>query len=124
MAETEADEVRARIRARRNELGLTQKALARCVGVSYQQIQKYESGTDRLSVSMLVRIAKHLGCSASMLMGEAPQPGAMDEGRVLAEPDARKVLQLYAGLRNDEMRLSLLCFVKQLVADQPPDAEA
>lgn len=49
-----------RIRAARLERGLTQAQVARAAGVTFQQIQKYERGANRVSASMLVRIAKVL----------------------------------------------------------------
>ncbi len=49
-----------RLRARRRELKLTQSALAEAAGVTFQQIQKYESGQNRISASTLCRLAKRL----------------------------------------------------------------
>ena len=46
-----------RLHARRVELGITQKALAKSVGVTFQQIQKYEKGTNRISASRLYQFA-------------------------------------------------------------------
>lgn len=54
-------EVGLRIAARRTALGLSQTALADRAGVSFQQIQKYESGLNRVSASRLHRIAQTLG---------------------------------------------------------------
>lgn len=50
-----------RIRLRRQILGLTQEQLATAVGISFQQIQKYELGTNRVSASRLYDIARVLG---------------------------------------------------------------
>lgn len=49
-----------RIRARRKEFGLTQTTLGQKVGVTFQQIQKYERGTNRVGSSRLFKIAKTL----------------------------------------------------------------
>ncbi|WP_062010777.1 helix-turn-helix domain-containing protein [Aureimonas sp. AU4] len=49
------------IRAKRLAIGLTLEELGRCLGVSYQQVQKYEKGTNRVSVSTLYRMAWVLG---------------------------------------------------------------
>lgn len=49
-----------RIRRRRVELGITQEELAAALGVSYQQIQKYEAGSNRISAVYLHRIARRL----------------------------------------------------------------
>lgn len=53
--------VGATIRLRRKELGVSQEALAAAIGVSFQQVQKYESGGNRVSASALYKAAKRLG---------------------------------------------------------------
>ncbi len=52
--------VAMRIRRRRIMLGMTQKHLAEAIGVAYQQVHKYESGANRISVGALHRIAQAL----------------------------------------------------------------
>ena len=54
------DHVGRRIRQRRNALGMSQEKLAAAVGISFQQIGKYEVGTDRVMSSRLWDIAKAL----------------------------------------------------------------
>jgi transcriptional regulator with XRE-family HTH domain len=49
------------IRSRRKELGLSQEQLAERVGVSYQQVQRYENGGSMLNVENVQRVAKALG---------------------------------------------------------------
>lgn len=59
---TDADRfVGQRLRQGRRELGLTQEALAALLGVTFQQIQKYEAGHSRLSAGRLLDIAQALG---------------------------------------------------------------
>ena len=53
--------VAERIRRYRNDRGYTQEALARALGLSYQQVQKYEIGGNRVSIGKLYEIAKFLG---------------------------------------------------------------
>ena len=50
--------VALRMRAKREELGLTQTALADAVGVTFQQVQKYENGKNRISAGRLWQFAK------------------------------------------------------------------
>lgn len=54
-----------RLRARRRLLGLTQELLANAVDIRFQQIQKYESGANRISASRLWSLAKALDVSVS-----------------------------------------------------------
>jgi len=56
------------IRIRRKSLGLSQSALAAAVGLTFQQVQKYESGANRVSFSKLAEIAKALNCRIADLI--------------------------------------------------------
>ncbi len=64
-----------RIRTRRAELGMTQHDLASLLGISYQQVQKYETGANRVSAGRLYEVARQLGSSVGFffegLEGEA-----------------------------------------------------
>ncbi|MBV9508880.1 MAG: helix-turn-helix transcriptional regulator [Caulobacteraceae bacterium] len=58
------------IRDRRRAAGLSQAELSKAVGVAFQQIQKYESGINRMSFSRLVMLAQALGCRIRDLIGD------------------------------------------------------
>ena len=60
----------ANIRARRKALGLSQMSLAEAIGLTFQQLQKYERGANRVSFSRLVNIAHALNCRAIELIGD------------------------------------------------------
>src|SRR5271167_3212832 len=62
--------VGARIRQRRRSLDMSQKSLAAPLGITFQQLQKYEKGSNRVSASMLVKIAARLETSVAALVGE------------------------------------------------------
>lgn len=62
--------VGARIRALRGVKGVRQNDLAKKIGVKFQQVQKYEVGSNRISASRLVMIAKALDVPVSELFGE------------------------------------------------------
>lgn len=63
-----------RLCARRQSLGLSQRKLGTLLGVSFQQIQKYERGTNRMAVTMLVRAAAALNAPMSFFFeGVGPQ---------------------------------------------------
>ena len=57
-----------RIRAERKLAGLSQAHVADQIGVSFQQLQKYENATNRVSASMLVAIANAIGCLPADLL--------------------------------------------------------
>lgn len=58
-----------RIRARRNQLEMSQEDLGKALGVSFQQIQKYEKGTNRISSGRLIQIVNAVQCSVTDLIG-------------------------------------------------------
>ena len=95
--------VGARLRHLRRLRNISQAGLAAALGVSFQQVQKYEKGANRLSASMLVRAAADLGVSVSELIGEVPQEarGAQQLAAALETPDATELLENYERMSND-----------------------
>ncbi len=87
----------ARIRLRRKELGMSQDLLARAVGITFQQVQKYEHGANRVSFSRLVEIAHALTCNVVDLIGslDKSKPSASLSRHIayLNEPGAGDLLE-------------------------------
>ena len=108
--------VGARIRLLRKVRGLSQQSLAEAAGVTFQQIQKYERGANRVSASMLSRIAGTLDSPVSEMFGEVnPAAGAIDEvAGLLAEPGALELLRAYSRLPRGAPRAALVDFVRAL----------
>ena len=108
--------VGARIRLLRKVRGLSQQALAEAAGVTFQQIQKYERGANRVSASMLSRIATTLQAPVSEMFGEVnPAAGAIDEvAGLLSEPGALELLRAYSLLPRGGPRAALVDFVRSL----------
>jgi transcriptional regulator with XRE-family HTH domain len=67
-------EVGKRVRALRLERGMSQTNLANELGLTFQQVQKYEKGTNRIGAGRLHRIAEILGVPVSTLFGSADGP--------------------------------------------------
>jgi transcriptional regulator with XRE-family HTH domain len=65
----ESKRIGARIKSLRVALRIRQQDLAESLGVSYQQVQKYENGTDNLTIAGLKRVAKALDVSSCELLG-------------------------------------------------------
>ena len=108
--------VGARMRQRRTLLGMSQEKLGTAVGLTFQQIQKYERGANRVSASMLSRIADTLDAPVAEMFGEAsPASGAIDEvAGLLSEPGALELLRAYGRLPRGATRASLVDFVRSL----------
>ena len=108
----------SRIRARRRELDMSQGQLARRLGITFQQVQKYEHGTNRVSFSRLVEIARALGCGVTQMIGDLDKPtGSWVLARHLdrlSEPGAPELLEAYAAIRSPKHRRAILNLAKQL----------
>ena len=76
------------LRRLRSEAGLTQADLAHRIGVSFQQVQKYESGLNRMSVNRLIQCAEVLGTSASEILQDLSEPRAQAERQARARKPA------------------------------------
>lgn len=73
--------VGSRIRLRRNMLGLSQEKLGENLGITFQQIQKYEKGTNRVGASRLQAISSILSVPVAFFFEDAPeQPGHQNTG--------------------------------------------
>ncbi|QYC12398.1 helix-turn-helix domain-containing protein [Brevundimonas nasdae] len=106
-------EIGGRVRARREALRITQAQLANGVGVTFQQVQKYERGNNRISSARLLRIAAVLKTTGSDLLGElehANGPSAM-----IAQPGAARLLAGYSILSRDK-QAALLTLVEGMAA--------
>lgn len=92
----------ARIRARRLLLNMSQTALAEPLNITFQQVQKYEKGTNRIGGSRMMQIAALLKTTPSALFGEGVDPkdvGKDDElTQLAATPGAVDLLRALAGL--------------------------
>ena len=75
-------------------LGLTQAELGKAIGVTFQQVQKYERGVNRVAAATLLKVADALQCSVADLYDD-PDPN----GR---SPSERAILKLWAQLRQPE----------------------
>jgi len=108
--------VGARMRMRRKTLGLTQTALAEALGITFQQVQKYERGANRVSASMLVRAAKRLDCPVAFLVGEEPGGFPTDETllTMLAYPGAIDLLHAYTSIEEASSRNAVVTVARAL----------
>ena len=88
-----------RLRRRRIELGLTQEQVGQVIGVSYQQIQKFERGANRISAARLMLIAERLGTDIQWLCGTSDiHPPAAGRQR-LEEPHSGRSSEAVQGER-------------------------
>ncbi|MDI5929007.1 helix-turn-helix transcriptional regulator [Rhizobium leguminosarum] len=77
------------IRIRRIQSDLSQSDLAKGIGVSFQQVQKYERGKNRVSASMLYELARCLKVPVAIFFEGLPEPGTGDLSQIAAKVDER-----------------------------------
>jgi transcriptional regulator with XRE-family HTH domain len=116
----------AAVRIRRRTIGISQEALAEQCGVSFQQIQKYENGANRISFSRLVQIARALQCRVVDLMDvldvpESEGSGDLDLLTRIRTPGALEVLSAYERMTPD-MRSSLVTLLRAVSTEAPSAA--
>ena len=108
----------SRIRLRRRELGFSQEQLARAVGITFQQVQKYEHGTNRVSFSRLVEISQALRCGVMQIIGDLDQQQSSQTFSrhvdCLNEPGAAELLEAYASINSPKHRRAILNLARQL----------
>ncbi len=117
--------VGARIRIRRRELGVSQGLLAQHLNLTFQQVQKYERGANRVSASMLVRIAERLGCSVGYLVGEdGGSAGGLEGAQLarLANSGVAELVEAFNAIESPRARAALMRLARSMAeSDADPD---
>lgn len=119
-----------RLRAARLSLGLSQTELAQRLGLSYQQVQKYEVGTNGLSLSRALQMAGALGISVDRLMPDSPQPATLVSGEgpdpMALDRGTRRMARLYHSLPSRKRALvkQFAELLANATLDESDDAEA
>ncbi len=95
-----------RIRHRRWMVGMTQQQLADKVGIKFQQIQKYETGMNRVSASRLWSIADALDVAIDFFFEGLDADGAAEarEDAVLADREAMELVRAYSSIPEAQRR--------------------
>ena len=112
--------VGARIRLRRTLLGLSQSALGeRIGGITFQQVQKYEKGTNRMSASRLWLASQALEVPISFFFDDYDgdkKAAVQANGR--SDLDALAMMRAFAGIKSRQQRQALVGFARVLAKAQ------
>lgn len=109
--------VGARIRTQRKLTGMSQTQLANQLGITFQQVQKYEKGTNRVGSSRLARIAEVLGVQISFFFENDPSFAGKDfDPLVDADPifgfintkDGLELNKAFVAIKDDRIRRSII----------------
>jgi transcriptional regulator with XRE-family HTH domain len=114
-------EVGHRIRIERLARGLSQTTLANQLGVTFQQVQKYEKGVNRVGAGRLTKIAEVLGVAVGtfftgkeILDEEKAAPGDASPLKLLTVSGAFRLLRAYADIEDSTLRRSIVDLVEQI----------
>jgi len=101
-----------RITALRKAKGCSQSVLAEALGVTFQQVQKYEKGTNRIGASRLQEIARFYRVPVSTLYGDEDTIGEQSPILTLySKPGAAELIRAFAAIENEELRRNVLAIV-------------
>jgi len=112
-------EMGRRIRLRRVEIGLSQSELGEKLGVSFQQVQKYEKGVNRVGASRLQQIAEALGVDLTFFYeGNSKAEREVDSLLFLDSSFSLRLLRAYTAVENQAVQRQFVSLVESIVASQ------
>ncbi len=115
-----------RVRMRRKMQGMTQEKLGDALGLTFQQVQKYEKGTNRIGASRLQHIASIQQVPLSFFFEGAPgsslsvleeAPSSAYVSDFYATSDGLALTKAYMRIQNAKLRRSIVDLVKQIAGD-------
>ncbi len=122
--------VGSRVRMRRMMLGMSQEKLGDALDLTFQQVQKYEKGTNRIGASRLQQISHILQVPVSFFfegapllpgqsasgMSEAPSPAYVSD--FLATSDGLSLTKSFMRIKNPKLRRRIVELVEQMVGEE------
>jgi len=119
--------VGSRVRMRRIMLGMSQEKLGEALGLTFQQVQKYEKGTNRVGASRLQQIAEILQVPVSFLFDGGPSSIASSENNgegispayisdFLATSEGLALTRAFTRIADSRLRRSIVELVEQIAA--------
>ena len=124
--------VGSRVRMRRIMLGMSQEKLGDALGLTFQQVQKYEKGTNRVGASRLQQISEILRVPVSFLFEGGPSGGASAENLseatspayvsdFLATSEGLALTRAFMRIADAKLRRSIVELVEQIAAHEATD---
>ena len=116
-------QVGQRIRVLRQEVRMSQTQLAEHLGVTFQQVQKYEKGVNRVGAGRLTKVADVLGVPVTRLLGQDEDKDVTRSGPngsrsplgLLTVPGALRLLRAYAQLKDGNQRRAIVSLVETIM---------
>jgi transcriptional regulator with XRE-family HTH domain len=109
-------EVGRRVRSLRLEKGMSQEKLGNQLALTFQQIQKYENGTNRIGAARLQRIAQILGVSVSALYPDPVPAGrtSQEVAELIDTGSTLRLLRAYSRMRSPSLQRALTTLVEEI----------
>ena len=112
------------IRVLRLQRRVSQSALGKTIGVSFQQIQKYENGSNRVGASRLVQIAQALQVPLAALFqrvdGARPKKDTLEDPlALLADGQTMRVARAFSGIPDSRVRIAIVMLVETIARGAP-----
>ena len=106
--------VGARLRERRLLLGMSQQQLAKALGITFQQVQKYENGANRISASRLWDISRRLDVPIDWFFGVESPNGRISHRPTdaLAKRETLELVRNYFNIPSGELRRALIALAR------------
>jgi transcriptional regulator with XRE-family HTH domain len=127
---TDADKhIGLRIRLRRISIGMSQERLGEILGLTFQQVQKYEKGMNRVGAGRLVEVAEALGVTVGYFfegyvkVGAGDSPGD-DIQPLISTPDSLAMARAFARISDLTVRKKLVAMVEAVADALPTDNTA
>lgn len=120
--------VGSRVKLRRTMMGMSQEKLGQALGVTFQQVQKYEKGTNRIGAGRMQQISETLKAPIGYFFEDAPLPegssaatGLADTTRqasfetdFLSSPEGIQLNRAFMRIRNPDMRRQIVALVRTI----------
>jgi transcriptional regulator with XRE-family HTH domain len=103
---------------RRSDVGISQKELADKLGPTFQQVQKYERGRNRVSAARLQQIAETLGVEMPFFYDGHGKEPEVDSLLVLNSVFSLRVLRAYTAIKDQAVQRQLVCLIEMIAASQ------
>ncbi len=113
------DYVGQQIRKRRNLLGMTQEELARALKISYQQVQKYETGANRVSAGRLFEISLRLGVEVGHFFEDAADAEPVQREHGGKSRSTVDLVRSFDEIQSTGVRSAVVGLIRELAREAP-----
>ena len=127
-------EIGSRVRMRRVSIGMSQEKLGDMLGLTFQQVQKYEKGMNRISVARLVEIARILNVDIDFffdgIKAGRNEAGFAESGAppyvadMMSTPEGLQLVRTFASIKSPRIRKTIVQLVAALAAQEEVEGSA